>query len=256
MKKILKLYKKMSETPLECLERFRKENPEYAEVKMTYAGRLDPMAEGELLVLVGEECKNKEAYLGLDKEYEMDILFGFSTDTYDILGLLEKNWDLEGPKSYDIAGHGGKVKRFLEKMVGEHEQEYPSFSSKTIKGKQLFQIAKDGELEDHILPTKNVKIYENELLKNYFIKGRELKGDIMKRVLAVQGDFRQEEILKRWEKILKGQGDTQFLVSTIRVKCSGGVYMRNIAVELGKFLGIPALALKIKRTKIFDTNNK
>ena len=55
MEKILKLNKKMSETPLECIQRWKKENPEYVEEKMTYAGRLDPMAEGELLVLVGEE---------------------------------------------------------------------------------------------------------------------------------------------------------------------------------------------------------
>jgi len=61
---------------------------------MTYAGRLDPLAEGLLLVLTGEECKNKEKYLGLDKEYEVDVLFGFATDTYDILGkvLSAKNY--------------------------------------------------------------------------------------------------------------------------------------------------------------------
>ena len=57
MKKILKLYKKEGETPLEAIERFRRKNPEYRNEKMTYAGRLDPMAEGVLLVLAGNECK-------------------------------------------------------------------------------------------------------------------------------------------------------------------------------------------------------
>ena len=53
---------------------------------MTYAGRLDPMASGLLIVLAGEETKNKEKYLNLDKEYLFEVLFGFKTVTYDFLG--------------------------------------------------------------------------------------------------------------------------------------------------------------------------
>src|ERR1035437_1661782 len=87
---IITLYKNKGETPLECLERFKKDNPEYEKERMTYAGRLDPLAEGLLIVLYGDEIKNKEKYLGLDKEYEVDILFGFATDTYDVLGKVTK----------------------------------------------------------------------------------------------------------------------------------------------------------------------
>ncbi len=70
LNKILVLNKKEGETPLEALEIFRKKNKEYMGVKMTYAGRLDPMASGLLLILAGEEAKNKEKYLILGKEYE------------------------------------------------------------------------------------------------------------------------------------------------------------------------------------------
>ncbi|MCK5286016.1 MAG: hypothetical protein KAJ58_02200 [Candidatus Pacebacteria bacterium] len=251
MEKELKLYKKISETPLECIQRFQKENPEYQNQKMTYAGRLDPMAEGELLILVGEECKKKEEYLRLDKEYEVDILFGFSTDTYDILGLTN-HLETRFPSGYDVVRHVGKVKRFLEKLIGKREQEYPSFSSKTVNGKQLFQITKDNELDEIEIPKKEIEIYETELLKNYYISGRDLKGDIMKRVLLISGDFRQEEILENWNRELVGREEEQFLISKIRVKCSSGTYMRSIAQNLGEFLDIPALALKIKRTKIYS----
>lgn len=72
------IYKHIGETPLEALERFRREQGIAADVPMTYAGRLDPMAEGLLLILLGEECKNKEKYLGLDKEYEVEVLFGIT----------------------------------------------------------------------------------------------------------------------------------------------------------------------------------
>ena len=252
MEKKLKLYKKMSETPLECIQRWQKENPEYLDEKMTYAGRLDPMAEGELLVLVGEECKNKEKYLGLDKEYEVNILFGFETDTHDVLGLTINHLASGALRDYDIIGHKGKIERFLEKLIGKQKQEYPFFSSKTIDGKQLFQITKDGELDSKKIPQREIEIYEAELLKNYYMLGRCLKANIMKRILLVTGDFRQEEILEKWNKELSGREEEQFLVVKIRVKCSGGTYMRSIAHNLGKFLSVPSLALKIKRTKIFS----
>ena len=80
--------KQPGETPLEALARYRATRPDLvATTPMTYAGRLDPMASGTLLVLVGDECKNKDAYLGLDKEYEIEVLFGISTDTQDALGI-------------------------------------------------------------------------------------------------------------------------------------------------------------------------
>ena len=59
MRKILNLYKETGETPLERLNRFRKENLKYLKEKMSYVGRLDPMAEGVLLTVVGKENKNR-----------------------------------------------------------------------------------------------------------------------------------------------------------------------------------------------------
>ena len=252
MEKVLNLEKRMSETPLECLERFRKANPEYINEKMTYAGRLDPMAEGKLIVLVGEECKQKDKYLEMDKEYEVDILFAFKTDSYDILGLIEEVSSIDFLVNYDISQHDISLKRFLENTKGKFLQKYPIFSSKTIKGKPLFQITKDGELGQKEIPKKEVEIYKSELLKSYYISGRDLKANIMKRILLLKGDFRQEEILEKWNQELRGREEEKFLLSKIRIKCSSGTYMRTLANRLGEFLEIPALAFKIKRTQIFS----
>ena len=57
--------------------------------KSCYCGRLDPMARGEMLFLENMECKSMDNYLGSDKIYEFEIILGLSTDTDDILGLLE-----------------------------------------------------------------------------------------------------------------------------------------------------------------------
>ena len=77
MKNIINIYKKAGETPLEAINRLRSRRPEYQDVKITYAGRLDPLAEGVLILLAGDAVYEKEKYLKLDKEYEAEILFGF-----------------------------------------------------------------------------------------------------------------------------------------------------------------------------------
>ena len=41
-----------------------------------------------MIILKDLERKKQDNYCGLDKEYEFEILFGFFTDTYDILGLV------------------------------------------------------------------------------------------------------------------------------------------------------------------------
>ena len=88
MEKYIMLEKAVGETPLSCAEAFRSNHPELDGVSMAYAGRLDPMASGKLLVLLGDECKNQTAYHGLDKEYEFSVLLGIGSDSHDVLGRL------------------------------------------------------------------------------------------------------------------------------------------------------------------------
>jgi hypothetical protein len=82
------LNKAVGETPLSCVEAWREKHPAYAGVSLAYAGRLDPMASGKLLILIGEECKQQERYHDLDKEYTFRVLFGVSSDSGDVLGLV------------------------------------------------------------------------------------------------------------------------------------------------------------------------
>ena len=89
MKKYITLDKAVGETPLSCAEDYRAKHKELEGVAMAYAGRLDPMASGKLLILLGEECKNQTNYHGLDKEYEFSVLLGIGSDTHDVLGRLE-----------------------------------------------------------------------------------------------------------------------------------------------------------------------
>lgn len=243
----IKIYKNKGETPLECIKRFKKDNPEYKDEKMTYAGRLDPLAEGLLLVLVGEECKNKEKYLVLDKEYELDILLGFSTDTYDILGKVTEvfNKTFVIPVKTDI-------QNIMNSFVGKFFQKYPLYSSKTLNGKHLFEYAKEGSLDSEEIPEKEVEIKKIEILDYKKIEKTDFERKIEDSILSVSGDFRQDDILKSWKESLVASSLDEYGIISIKVVCTSGTYMRSLANSFGLKIKIPSLAFRIKRNKIGD----
>jgi tRNA pseudouridine55 synthase len=215
---------------------------------MTYAGRLDPLASGVLLVLTGEECKKKEKYLNLDKEYELTVLFGFSTDSMDILGLIEE----EKVGAVNALGNF-KKKDFADlllKFEKTFKQKYPRFSSKTVGGRPLFQISKEGGITDDDIPEKEVKIKKIEFKSFGMVSKKYLRDYILESVFSVKGNFRQNMIWARWEKTLENFPDNNLPTLTITVACTSGTYMRSLAQAIGAEIGFPALALKIKRLKI------
>ena len=208
--KVITTYKKLGQTPLECLEELKLSRPELADLPLTYAGRLDPMAEGLMIVLVGEECKNKDQYLGLDKTYEFEVLVGFATDTYDLLGVVTSEYTnsshlypLSGGSDADSESVYSEVKKTLPKFQGNFMQKYPSFSSKTVDGKQLFQLAKDDKLPDS-LPEHEVTIHSLHCTSTVMQNKDALQKEIMRRIDLVHGDFRQEEIKKKWAEVCEG----------------------------------------------------
>jgi len=225
---------------------------------MTYAGRLDPMASGLLLVLSGEEVKKKEKYLKLTKEYELSVLFGFSTDTYDILGKVTHSL-IPANSRIDLEK---EIKKNLKFFRGKFRQKYPLYSSKTVAGKPLFAYARAGE--PVLSPVREVEVLRLRYSGMKKISGRKLLGDIEKRIKKVKGparnvkdkhsfaggDFRQKEILKIWRSHLGKNSRAGFFVAYFEIKCSSGTYVRGIANSLGDKIGVPSLALKIKRTKI------
>lgn len=242
---ILNLYKRPGETPLECLKRFQDANPEYKNEKMTYAGRLDPLASGVLLILVGEECKSKEKYLGLDKEYELEVLFGVSTDTQDVLGLIKS---VARP---GLAIGESLMEESLSKLIGKFIQDYPAYSSKTVKGKSLFSISRAGETDSvEDWPTKEVEIYSIESLGWQKKKSTEVQREILEKIKSVTGDFRQAEISAGWDKHFKTTNLPDYSILKFKVTCSSGAYMRSLAERIGKESGMPALAYNIVRTRL------
>jgi len=261
--KIIVAYKKLGQTPLECLNDLKISRPDLADLPLTYAGRLDPMAEGLMLVLVGDECKKKDQYLGLDKTYEFEILVGFSTDTYDLLGKAESEnkgvrmvWPSfqknSARRSEDLSNALFSDSAFvttLESFVGTFRQKYPSFSSKTVDGKQLFQLALDDELPDE-LPEHEVTIYNLQCTSTVLQKKEDLEKEIIGRIALVKGDFRQEEIIKKWQEAFSQSNQKEFVVLSCVMDCSSGTYVRQLVADISEKVGIPLVTYSIKRTRV------
>lgn len=242
------LYKNIGETPLECMTRFKKDFPEYDEASMTYAGRLDPMAEGLLLCLAGEECKKKDKYLALNKEYVFEVLVGFYTDSHDLLGLVtDEIMNIGDGNSED----SGDVSHPRNHRIGKFAQEYPAFSSKTVGGKHLHELARLGLITDEDeLPSREVEIFNFDKIGERKIKGNILLMEIIRRINLVKGDFRQEQIKDKWLERLGDKADVSFNLLKFRVNCSSGTYIRALVRDMSKNNRIPMTVFSILRTKI------
>ncbi len=267
------LYKKVGETPKEAILRYKRDNLECDHLNMTYAGRLDPMAEGLLLVLSGEEILNKDKFLALPKTYEFEILWGFETDTADLLGLSVESRKLKVtsriPKTVEI-------KKQLKKSVGKFKQLYPIYSSRPVGGKSLFEWAREGRISEIDIPRHEVEIFSAKFLERREIKPIKLLEDILGKVDLVSGDFRQKEIKKSWQKAIKvppqemsktvfdintfsrkNMSKTVFdmlTVDSIEMEVSSGFYVRQFVTDLARSLGEIAVTYCINRLKIGDFN--
>lgn len=239
---IFPVWKPVGWSPLKAVIEFKKKFPELGNRKISYAGRLDPMAEGILILLIDEENKKRREYENLEKTYESEIILGISTDSYDGLGIVEKTDQKEITKK--------EVEKKLETFLGKQKQKYPSYSSKAVKGKSLYWWARNNKLNEIKIPERSIEIYSIKLLDYENIGLPDLVKNIIEKVKLIDGDFRQKEIIDNWKIFEKENKDNQFIKIKIIISASSGTYVRKIASDLGEKLGSKAFAFSITRIKV------
>lgn len=242
---VLVVNKPQGMTPLQLVEEFKKTHTKYTGETISYAGRLDPMAEGAMILLIGETNKDRRRYERMPKKYEFDVLFGVATDTYDDLGMIVK-FESHSTK----ATRGKEIIKYLDKLKGKHMQKYPPYSSARVRGKPLFWWARQGRLSEIEIPAKSVVITSIKLKGLKTISSNNLKNLIVKRIKRVHGDFRQKEILETWDRFFRKTSKNEFQIASVKISCSSGAYVRSIANDLGEALGVGAIAIRIRRIKI------
>jgi len=250
---IYTINKRVGETPLQAIEKSREERGIPANVKMAYAGRLDPMAEGKLLVLVGDSCKKIKKYWNLDKEYRVSVVLGLASDSHDVLGKL--SYTNESPEVFEE----DKLRNVAQQFIGVYSWPYPTISSKPVNGKPLFQWFLEGRLEEIDIPNSTGEIFEIEFKRMRSITPEELKTRTLEKIHSLSivtekskrlgRDFRRHEVIDSWNTWYQTSA-TKLQVIDIVCTASAGTYMRTLADEIGKKLGTGGLALEIHRTEI------
>jgi tRNA pseudouridine55 synthase len=247
MEKVLNVYKPPGMTPLQAINVIKKQFPEYQSETLSYAGRLDPMAEGVLLILVGEANKKRHTYEALKKTYEFEILFGIETDSYDLLGipkLITTQTDTDALLK--------KITAHIPTLIGTFSQPFPPFSSVVVKKKPLFYWARSGLLADIQIPEKKVTITSLQQMHYTTITSAQLLKTSNIYINRVDGKFRQEEILSAWNKLLSKYDQTLFPIVQFEMTCTSGTYVRSLASSMGKTLQTGGLAYHITRTGVGD----
>ncbi len=231
---IIDYKKNIGESMLNVVDRFKQEYKLDKNDKIAFAGRLDPIAHGIVRLLSGEDRKHMDMMCSHDKIYTFDVIEGFNTDTYDILGLVNNICEYK-ENIFD-----------MEKII---EQEYPIYSSKTvdINGRmvRLWDAAKNNMLNNIKIPTKTVKIYYVKKISCDEFNSEELYNIIENIINTVCGDFRQKEILDKWKCLLLTNKKT-YKINHYETKISSGGYVRSIAHSMG------GIAMNICRMKYID----
>jgi len=176
-----------------------------------HTGTLDPFATGVLVILVGRATRLAQFLSGAEKEYEATIRFGYATDTGDVTGAAVD------PRIHVAAQRFSpeEIDAAIRSLRGESEQIPPMYSAKKIGGRKLYELARRGEEVER----QPVRITVSEF-----------------------------EPLPRDGRLLKQNAD-ETVDLEVRVKCSAGTYVRALAEDLGKQLGVGAHLAALRRTR-------
>lgn len=119
--------------------------------KVGHFGTLDPLATGLLIIGVGKYTKFQHVLDKENKEYEVSIVLGKSTTTYDLEGKVVKEEKIDNI-SFDF------LKEHLMSFKTTYFQEVPKYSAVKVNGKKLYLCARNNI--EVVLPKKEVTIYD------------------------------------------------------------------------------------------------
>jgi tRNA pseudouridine55 synthase len=182
------------------------------ERRVGHTGTLDPFATGVLVLLIGQASRLGQFLAGAEKEYEAVFRLGFATDTGDLTGTRvesESHAGKQSPQSF----HREEIEAALASLRGDISQTPPMYSAKKISGRKLYEFARAGT--EVARQPSAVTIFELEALSS---RGLTLEKN--------------------------GTVDLP-----VRVVCSAGTYIRTLAEDFGKQLGIGAHVAELRRTR-------
>jgi len=235
---IIPVYKPVGATPLEAIELLRNKGELGAKERASYAGRLDPMAQGVLLVLTGADLDRQKECESLDKAYSVEVVCGIDTDSNDMLGM---------PARVPFGSlTENALQSALEIFRGEYTTRVPKFSSVKVSGKTMYAHARAGDAV--CAPERTTVIHAITDVCVGECRGEVLRTEAVEKINLVAGDFRQQDISRAWREL--SVDEEKFPTITFDISCSSGTYIRSLARDLGEALGTSALVRSLVRTRV------
>jgi|GEM_PF-101952 len=226
MEGIVLFNKPKNYTSYQVVEFFKKRTKK----KVGHGGTLDPLAEGLLILGIGEYTKELNKFLKESiKTYIAEIVLGARSTTYDREGKIYPNDELINYPNID------RIKEVINSFIGEIEQIPPPFSAVKIKGKPAYLLARKGEKVE--LKPRKVKIYDIKILE---ITLNNANLETKQHETFINNNIRVDSCLNPRE----------FVVLRIEVTCSSGTYIRSLANDIGEKLGCGGYLNDLKRTRI------
>jgi len=177
--------------------------------RVGHTGTLDPFATGVLVLLIGKATRLAQFLEKDEKEYEAVIQFGFETDTGDRTGQRTAESELQN-EAISERLQTTDWKKVFDDFRGDIEQTPPMYSAKKQGGKKLYELARQGKE----------------------VERQPVKVTISKLEIIDDDPFRVPQSTLR-----------------IRVVCSAGTYIRTLAEDIGRCVGIGAHLTELRRTR-------
>ena len=217
--------------------------------KVCICGKLDPMAQGKLLLLFDEDCKNMDKNLKHEKTYQFKIAWGIQTDSDDTLGLITNEQNIEKNRIKKLVNN---MEKYIEKYEGCYNQYFHKYSARTVHNKNgekhpLWKWTNLDRLNEIEIPYKEVSVNYIKYFHTEKKNMEALKKDIMENIENIEGNFRQDIIRKQWENYDKKK---EIWISTFEAHVSTGYYIRQLIHSLGNDTGLLGIAIDINRTYI------
>ncbi|MGH9769932.1 MAG: tRNA pseudouridine(55) synthase TruB [Blastocatellia bacterium] len=182
--------------------------------RVGHTGTLDPFATGVLVVCVNRATRLVQFLTGDDKEYIATMRLGFATDTGDFTGRPKT------PVTDARNITSDKVQEALGHFLGQIEQIPPMYSAKKVGGVKLYEMARRGAE----------------------IERAPVEVEIKKLELCEPADYSASDFAQTSAQNAPGE-------FSFRVVCSSGTYVRTLAEEIGRFLGVGAHLTRLRRTR-------
>jgi len=182
--------------------------------KVGHAGTLDPMATGLMILGVNSSTRLLTYLVGLDKEYLATIRLGRATTTDDREGEVVSR--AEPGRIRDLAV--ADVERAISGLRGVISQVPSAVSAIKVDGKRAYARVRAGE---------EVELAAREVTVSAF--------DVL-RFDAVAPE--------------EGEEDGAQLDLDVRITCSSGTYVRALARDLGRELGVGGHLAALRRTRV------